>query len=224
MLSRQPKDDRAIAEIVSEASGLDDRHDDLARAIDAYFSYLYSVTPDEAARKSIDRLRLLLLPEGLLIVNRNYREEAGAAAQLDARLGADDRAQMAKWMIHDGGTLLSLVEEWVAAGRRLGLLEDKRVAAEQASEGATPRELQHSRNQWMHCVSLLLGNLALGETAEATRDAILGPLREVVAGAGEREARRGRAAGTDSPLPDATRPVSTDHLAPLESTGNGAHP
>lgn len=203
LLGMQPvlDGDGLLARLTGQATALDASHDGFARAVNMIISgFALLPTLDPAMVEALGRLRDLVLPDGLTIVQRSYREEAGAARMLATRLTGDARAQLRK--LHTpGGTLEEIVEQWMATAHKLGEVEDQRARAmEQAALGPAAADVVKGRNQWIRAVTAIVTGLELAEVDAATAAIILGPLRDAERTA-DRRAGRGGEAATDPPPP-----------------------
>ena len=140
---------KRLASLSSAQRDLDARHDSLARGIRLILDGLVHLAraPEQAER--LRALQELLFPDGLMVVRYSYREEAGYAALLAARLTAADEAALAAIPTPEG-SLLALVREWMKAAGEIGALEDER--------GGTPMPATTSmraRGQWIRVMSTL---------------------------------------------------------------------
>jgi hypothetical protein len=169
---------------------LDLEHDDVLRGIWFYLQSQVLITREPAARSELERLRERLLPEGLLAVNKSYREQAGQAALAAQQLTERDRERLAQMPMHDGRTLLDLVERWLALGAEIGAL-DRARAGDLRDNVPRPAEALAARNRWIRTVNTMREVAALVAAQAPAIQAILA--RVEVA---EREAER-RAAGRD---------------------------
>ena len=140
-----------IKQIQAEQRILDVEHDDVLRGIHSHLrsAIYFSRSPDE--RRDFERLLALLLPDGLLSVNRSYREEAGQAELASSRLTESDRALLQRLMLHDGRTLLDAVNQWLSLGAQLGRLDRER-AGEPTDDGPTPADAMAARNRWIRTI------------------------------------------------------------------------
>ncbi|MBN2526266.1 MAG: hypothetical protein JXR76_07725 [Deltaproteobacteria bacterium] len=177
--------EQRLKELNDAAVNQDATFDRLARGVHGIFSATACLVGEsEAEGQRLLRLRTVLFPDGLLIVNRSYIEEAGSIEMAKGRLTEDDRAFLDTFPCV-GGTILTRVDEWFEAGVVLGGLERDRSQLAEASESAevvSKSDMMVARNQWIRVVRAILAGLALSEKAgENTVTTILQPLKKAVA-------------------------------------------
>lgn len=181
-----PNDPRQ-AEIARLAAEEDAVHDALARGI---YGYLTELALLDHNGEPLLELRDQLMPEGLsAAIHNTYRGQAGFAKLLRDRLTVDARSKLAELVVRQG-TLLDRVEAWLAAGDRLGALEEERgrfAAAQGPSFGA---QTVAARNGWIRAANALLAVAELSELDPGTDRVMFGPLRDAEAKAEHRSARR----------------------------------
>lgn len=184
LVAAQPREaDPRLGAIVAEAMEVDRRHDALARGIDALLMGLGLLATSASEAESLGRLRLLLFPDGLSLVQQSYRAEAGAATLLAERLEQNPEAQALLASTQVGPTSLRThVNALIDAARHLGTLEDKRATLRALAPSDAKVHLD-ARNGWIRVVNALLANARLADFDEATELAIFGPLRRAEAGA-----------------------------------------
>lgn len=147
-----------LAAIQDEQKRVDARHDDLARG--AYYlpMALAYLVKNKHLAQSLLELQSVLLPDGLTIVQKSYREEAGQTALLDSRLSPDHIALLKKIKTPEGN-LWDAIQEWMNVGAKLGALENERTAPEPA--GTSASDVVKARNQWIRTVNAMRSVLAL---------------------------------------------------------------
>jgi hypothetical protein len=181
-----------LKEIQGQQKELDVDHDELARGLWAYlWAMVYFARTDED-RQVIHRLLALLLPDGLAIVNKSYREEAGQATVIQSQLGEAERATLAGMVLPDGRTMLDVVNRWLSLGVQLGTLDRER-AGDVAGGTTTPAEALVARNRWIRTMQTVrdVANLVAANNAA---------IREIMArvDAAERAADRRAGNGDDA--------------------------
>ena len=194
LVIQAPPADPELARLAEQAGQTDGKHDTLARGTHMLLSGFAELTAEPEAASALLRLRDLLLPLGLGISTKSYREEAGEALRLQERLSPDVKQQLTAVAVGTG-TLLDVVNEWIATGRLLGQLEDRRAALLQAqTTPASSVTVLQARNQWIRAATALVSFLDLVNLDEATLQLIVGSLREAERSS-ERRAikRRGKA-------------------------------
>lgn len=185
-------------EIQSQQKVLDDEHDDLARGLWAYCWAMVYFARTDAERQVFHRLLALLLPDGLAVVKKSYREEAGQVDLVQRQLGDEDRIQLATMALPDGRTLLDVVTQWLSLGVQLGALDRER-AGEVADGTPTPADALAARNRWIRTMQAVREVAALVATDNPAIGAIMARLDEA-----ERVAdrRAGNGAGDDGEVPE----------------------
>jgi hypothetical protein len=149
-----------LKEIQGQQKELDVGHDDSARGLWAYCWAMIYLARTDAERQVFRRLLALLLPDGLAIVRKSYREEAGQAALIQAQLGDDDRTALASMVLPDGRTLLEVVNQWLSLGTQLGALDRER-AGDVADGAPTPADALAARNRWIRTMQAVRDVAAL---------------------------------------------------------------
>jgi hypothetical protein len=198
LLEAQPKaatPERVIA-IQKEQRSLDGRHDDLCRG--AYYlpMALAYLTKDKSLAEALIVLQSVLLPEGLALTQKSYREEAGQAKLLESRLAPEHITLLKKLKTLDG-TLWDAVREWISVAGQLGALEDERTGA--MDDGSSGGDGVKARNRWIRTVNAMRTLLALVEEEHPGAHAILRRIEEA-----ERKAdRRGAGGGEEAPAGEA---------------------
>lgn len=186
-----------LKEIQVQQKALDIGHDDIARGLWAYCWAMIYFARTDAERLVIRRLLGALLPDGLAVVKKSYREEAGQTALVGDRLGDDDRATLASMVLPDGRSLLDVVDEWLSLGAQLGALDRER-AVDIADDAPTPAEALAARNRWIRTVQTVREVAALVVTDNPAVSDIMARLDEA-----ERVADRrvGSSSDDDDELP-----------------------
>jgi hypothetical protein len=138
-------------QIQAEQKVLDLEHDNVLRGISSHLWSAIYFTRDPEARNELERLLALLLPDGLLSVNKSYREQAGQAELAASRLTEADRALLQSLLLHDGRTLLDAVNQWLSLSAQLGALDRERVGIP-PDDGPTPADAMAARNRWIRTV------------------------------------------------------------------------
>ncbi len=180
LVETQPSSEGTVklTEISEKEASVDADHDDCVRAIDLILSgfALCASSPEKSVE--LQHIRSILLPDGLSIVQRSYRDEAGQADLLDKRLDASTKAKLKKLPI-PGGNMLELVERWMGYARELGELESQRALLAQSCLGkASAATAVAARNGWIRSVTALLSLLGFANIDSETKDMLLGSLRD----------------------------------------------
>jgi len=201
--ARPVESDPRLAEITTEAAEVDARHDALVRGTDQVLSGAALLAGDGARAREIEAARSVLTPEGLGLVSTSYRNEAGAATVLKARLAKEPgvKAVLASIVVDKKAPLTSFVNERIQVADKLGKLEDERAQLLSTRVVLDSTANVDARNAWIRTVNALLANAELADLTEDEYNTIFGALRQVEAKAD----RRGRAAPAE-PTPGPADP------------------
>jgi hypothetical protein len=168
ILAAQPlvPPENLLAEVQKEEAAVDKRHDELARGVFDTLGGFAVLETDSARRKALFDLRDTLFPQGLSVVQRSYREEAGQGTMLEARLKPEHRTQLRE-LPTPRGSLLDAVTEWLATAKQLGELEDRRILLSPQT-GPMPAAMVAARNQWIRAMHALMSLAEFALSPEET--------------------------------------------------------
>jgi hypothetical protein len=178
-----------------EADKKDARHDRLARASDTLMTGFTLAAETEADAQSLADLHAVLLPNGLTIVQRSYREEAGEARMLKKRLTDEHRALLKNLPLPGRRHMLQLVEEWIATGIELGKIEDERAAKQAAPQAVKAADVVRARNTWIRAVNAFMSMADLHEVPDDTKQLLFQPLWDTDRSASRRRGKKATAEG-----------------------------
>jgi hypothetical protein len=211
-----------LQQLMRAALAFNDTFDGTTRVtlsiFDAYIE-LAERRGDQALVQHLVGLRARVLPDGATHTQRTYYEQAQFADQLAKGLEEHpDMKAALKAQPIPGGTLLDLVEEIVQSGLRLGDVEAKRQALQDASTLAKsapkPVPISQVRSNWIRLTRTMLANLNHATPLSQEEDlSLLGPLRRLT----ERAATRKTPPNPDSP---ATQPDPTAEGDVVEEPGS----
>lgn len=183
-----------LAQLTEEGVQLDQRHDRKARGLNLVLTGLAELSDDPDEARGYLELRDLLLPEGVAVTQRSYRDEAGNTQIVEARL---EQLPAARALLHaiplpHGRTLDAAAVHWFETGRDLGKLEARRdvlLHERDASKATQPRVNPiDARNRWGRVTRALLAALDLDDSPdEALARHVVGPLRRAEAQADRRQ-------------------------------------
>ena len=206
-------EDPRLAAIVAEEGIVDPRHDDIIRGAYGLLTcaalLLGADGADGADGAALLALRDILFPDGLSSTQKSYRAESGQAAQLAKRLTPALRAQLASIVVGPKGdkkTLEQFVDELIALGARLGVLEDEKARLQPGPGEPGPgagAAILAARNQWVKLANALIANSEVAGLDAETDKLVLGPLRAAERAADRREAKAPAAAKADAGAPAA---------------------
>ncbi|MBI5481435.1 MAG: hypothetical protein HY906_21435, partial [Deltaproteobacteria bacterium] len=155
LLATQPKPAATgrLTEISEQSGRLDLRHDTTARGLDLLFGGIEALAPDVSTAEDYVKLHQLLLPQGMSATQRTYRDEAGQGALLKERLTPEVRTTLGN-LRTPFGTVLEVVDEWIAVAIQLGGLEDERARlAEARPAPPTQADVATARHRWVRAVN-----------------------------------------------------------------------
>lgn len=159
---------------------VDDRHDDMARAVYWGLQALIHAEPSSAVR--FHDAQQILFPDGLRIIERPYVDESSAALAMRERVSTDLLALLDATPL--GQTSLGeLYRAWLQAGEELGTLYQKRaqlqVAVARESQGSRSRP-SDGRQDWIEAARALLATLELMQLTDEQRQQTIGALQASV--------------------------------------------
>lgn len=181
--------------LVDTAGELDVVHDRNARSLHHHLRGLSEGAADETKAKAYRAIEAFLFPDGLSVVKLPFIEEGGAAVALERAVGPELRATLTATVVGEQ-TLNDLFEAWMAAGRALGKVVDKRsnLKASTSRDGSAVGEIdmRGARNRWIKAVRGLLWAIDMSDALEPVEERVFASLDEAIA------ARlRGRDSGDD---------------------------
>jgi hypothetical protein len=213
-------DDKVLAALSAEGNDLDvNHHDRLVRGLFYVLAGVGEIIPERAGE--LATLSVRLLPQGLATSQQTWRGESGNCTRVGAELVADEalHATLASFTLPEKLTLLDVVERFVAAGTRLGLVEARRdeiraklkgaVASESAAEPVEALTVAAARNEWIATLNGLVTTLRLprSKVEASTRDKVLTLIGEAERRADLRN-RRGTVTIDEGDAPQPVPPVT----------------
>jgi len=158
ILSTQKKDTVASKEITivsDKQAGVDRTHDRKIRGCWLVLTGFAELADDPNEAEAFLAVRDDLLPNGISVTKNSYEDEAGVVELTEARI-SDGTRNLLKNLPIPGGKLLNAVEDWFAAGRELGQLEDqkKKLASSPANSGPSKSDALRARNFWIQACGL----------------------------------------------------------------------
>jgi hypothetical protein len=213
--ARPAEEDPRVGEIVLEAAEVDARHDAVVRGVDLVLEGLAFLAGDSPRSREIEAARGVLTPDGVKVIATSYRNEAGAAALLESRLGSEAgvKALLASIVVDKKKTLTTFVNERIELAEKLGALEDERAKLLTAPTASGAANVS-ARNGWIRAVNALLANAELAELPPEQSADLFGALRQAEAKAD----RRGKAAPAE-PTPGPADPIQSDPGAKAHTSG-----
>jgi hypothetical protein len=179
------------AELVARAASLNLRYDsgvvlsaDLFDAFERWYRFL----GDAERATAVAQASQTVLPRGKTHTMASYLDEAGHAQAIGAALDTHPTlSSQLDALALPGGSVLRVVQDWVAAGKELGAVEAKRqdLVKESAPTAAQLRVL--ARGRWQKLVSALRDTVALRDDLDDARRAwLLSPLTDALQNAAQR--------------------------------------
>ena len=160
--------------------GADEDFDRLARGLGRLLGGLAEVASEPAQREFWRATRVLVFPSGMNIVSLPYLEEVEAVESVQRRLDASLLERFEHTPVGESN-LRAIYEAWVDASQRLGHLVNQRDAIELGAALAQgePDEADafRVRSGWIRMVRTLRDSMMIEGVDEATRQALLGPLK-----------------------------------------------
>lgn len=219
ILAAQPADKSMSPElrtVVGEGNALDLTHDRLARAGSLGLELtrelcLAATPPDQDRADMCERVTNKLYPDGLSFLNTSWLAEAGNVARVEKLLAQEPELRpFFKSIVLPGKiTMVEVIERWIAAGKALGKVDEKREALLAQLAPADKATIQAARSRWIRVVSAVLNNLELSAADRAAIETIRGPVLR----ASERAAKRYASGETNTPVLDAEEPSGEDSTA-----------
>lgn len=159
---------KKLSELLDE---LDDRFDSTARDVDIICKAFARAFPDKS--QAYTKVRTVILPDGLSIINTSYRNEAGETERIVERLerNPDVRKTIDKTKLNDV-PFSEWVDRLVDAGRRIGPLA-ARYDVPKSQREAVLAEFKE-RNRWTKMVTTLRRTIDLAEWTPEHIEAIFG--------------------------------------------------
>lgn len=180
-----------------KAAALDSRHDRQARGVYDLLGSLAELTDDANDAEALLAAKSELFPQGKLITNRSYLDQAGEAALSEKRL-----SERSRWLLKNvtvrNITLEKYVNGWRTTAVQLGNVEKERLLL---AKQATPQlSVGKVRTAWIRAVKDILSMLDREKgLSESDRRRILEPLETALARLAKKKT-----------------PVSTEPLVPPE--------
>lgn len=213
--------DKVLAALSAEGNDLDvNHHDRLVRGLFYVIAGVAEIIPERSGE--LAALSVRLLPQGLATSQQTWRGESGNCTRVGAELIADEelRATLASFTLPEKTTLLDVVERFVAAGTRLGLVEARRdeirakmkgavAPTDPAAEPVEALTVAAARNEWIATLNGLVITLRLprSKVEASTRDKILTLIGEAERRADLRN-RRGAVVSDEGGEPRPVAPVT----------------
>ena len=170
--------DEELKSLTGQTQALDGVHDDKFRSLHGLFTAMAAVS-EEPRRSQLEAARDLLMPDGLMGVQRSFLAESANVEVAVQRLTPEIETLLQDVAIGEK-TMHDLFNEWVESGRELGAMERKRAqfAEESSANRVTAKDLQQARYRWIRTVNALTSLLELDYNfPEEMHTRILQPLR-----------------------------------------------
>jgi len=179
VVAAHKKDDpasREVAAIADKQMRLDKRHDRKIRAVYYILTGLAEASDDPNEVAALMTARDELLPKGVGATKDSYVDEAGNVELAAKRISSASKGLLKKIATPRGGTVWGIVEEWFAAGRELGALEQQKARME-AAPGSLAGDALRARNMWIRVVRHVESTLELEGVSEEIAAGLLQQVR-----------------------------------------------
>lgn len=172
LLDVQVRPNGRLAEVSDEQGKLDVEHDDLVRGVTGLLTHLALLTTDAKEARSVIDLRDTLFPQGISLITRSYRDEAGEGRLLRARLTPALKKSLKAIGVLQG-TLADTIARYLEIADALGKLEDEKAALVGRSDGPTRATLLGARNRWVRTVNAMIALLDIVDISEEDKTKVL---------------------------------------------------
>jgi hypothetical protein len=172
LLDVQPRPNGRLAQVSDEQGTLDVTHDDLVRGVTGLLTHLALLATDAKEAQAFIELRETLFPQGVALVTRSYRDEAGEGALLRARLTPSLKKALKAIPVLQG-TLADTVARYLEVADALGKLEDEKATIVGRADGPTPAALLAARNRWIRTVNAVIALLDIVAISEEEKTTVL---------------------------------------------------
>jgi hypothetical protein len=191
--------EKEIEELTDELTQLDALHDRKGSGVHKILDAGVELADDPAEAELYRAARDKLFPNGAMVSQGSYLEQAGAAAQARKQLTPDTRAFLAAITVGNA-TLLDHVLIWLDAGDAIGEKVNLRAQLTGDSDNAVDAgDVYQARMQWIRATHALVALLELSNITPDDRRHILASLHEAE-----------RNAALDRPNPEDLLPTKPD--------------
>lgn len=165
-------------QISTALAELDGEFDHCARVLSSALDMFALAFPEQGAQ--LGELKQTLFPEGLRLITSSYRNEAGEAARIAARIeGSPAMLDLLKKTKLDGKRLKGWYDRLVDVGARMGPLAERLDLTEVRTDEVV-MEFK-ARQSWISVVGTLRRTAELAGWSEADSEAIFGPADRISA-------------------------------------------
>lgn len=190
-----------LAALSAKGVDLDRVHDALVRRIVGMLTAASEglTNPDDAEKYT--NASKAVFPAGLASAQATYKDQAGQALLVDARLDETHKATLASISTPEG-TLFDAVVRWKKVAKELGAVDTERTRLAASPTATKGLDIVAARNQWIGAVTALVSILEISRPDDAARTLILAPLEAEVAKAQRRPKPAPSPAPAPAPSPD----------------------
>jgi hypothetical protein len=183
-VNHRPSPHDELRALQEQATALDKVHDRQVRGIYHVLHGLEILSVDTDLEVPLSTLRDHIYTQGLRVVSKNFREQAGYAQALVARLTPAQRQTLAS-LPTPWGSLDDHLSRWLETAAALVLLEDRRSALSLSLQDTPPPVTLHqARRNWIRTVQLfaeLIDELHdTGQFSTATQQQLLSDLHRAL--------------------------------------------
>lgn len=198
-----------LGQLTERIQRLDERHDDLVRAIVHVVRAFAIAAPTNDEADKLFHLSEQLFPDGISIIRRSYRDEAGETKLLGERLTGETLALVKTLPLPGGRTVFDLIQELLEVGKEMGELEDQRAAEKSSANTVSATDVIRVRNEWVRGVTALMTLAEMVEISDDKYQLLFGPLKTAVASSVQRRKQRKAAKKSTEPKPATPTPSET---------------
>ena len=176
---RAGANEKRARELTAELTELDALHDRKARGIyrviEAYADL--SDSPQEALE--YQELLATVFPVGLAISQRSYREQAGTAAQVEERLGTEERACLGR-IVLGARTLLDETLDWLEVARQIGKYEAERalMQVDESDDAVSAARVREASLFWVQAMHAFVQMVAFTDLDQREQHILLANLKD----------------------------------------------
>ncbi len=166
-----------IVQLTKNLTELDVTHDRCSRSIHRTLSAVIDITDDPQKAAEYQRVMDTLHPSGLSVNVISYAEQAGNTLRITERVTPEIRQILATITLI-GVSLETVLDRWLAAGKKLGSLQAERdtLNTDQDPNRITAATIVDARNQWIRATNSFIAALESTDFSPTEKTTILAHL------------------------------------------------
>ena len=169
---------KKLKEFIEQGTFLDKLHDKLVKGVHNYLDAAVLITVNEELINKLIAIRKLLFTNGLSIIKKSYRTEAGAAKLRMSRITDSDREFLRSIPTLEGN-LAEVVDRLNEAAVKLGKVEDMKVDETLKKEAPTAREILTIKHKWVRILKTFISITNVMEEVPAPIEKVLERIKVV---------------------------------------------